>query len=120
MAHLTTNTRDYIIESLDAPLDADLVQAVLMRLNVHRGKYWANPDIGSRFYLMRRAKDVPRNLLLAKQYADEALDDLVPARAQSIITTAQRIEKGRIDLHIEITRLTGEKQIIIYFIQVGG
>lgn len=120
MAHLTTNTRDYIIQSLDTPLDADLVQAVLMRLNVHRGKYWANPDLGSRFYLMRRAKDVPRNLLLAKQYADEALDGLVPARAQSLITTAKRSEKGRVDLHIEVERLTGAKQIIIYFIQVGG
>lgn len=120
MASLTNQTRDYILESLDAPFDADLWQAVLMRLNTQRGKYWANPNLGSRFYLMRRSKDVARNRLFAKQYADEALADLTPERVAAITTTVTQSEQSRIDLQIEITRLTGDKQSIIYFVKVGG
>lgn len=120
MANLSVNTRDYVIASLDLPFDVELWQSVLMRLNTHRGGYWANPNLGSRFHLMRRSKDVARNRLIAKQYADEALRDLMPARVAAITTTVSQLEKGRINLKIEITRLTGDKQSIIYFVKVGG
>ena len=120
MAEINLKTRDYVIESLNKKFDVSLVQAVIMRLLVHRGKYWANPNLGSRFYLLRRSKDVPRNLLLAEQYAFEALDDLLESRVEDIDITATQSEKSRIDLLIEITQLTGEQQTILYFVPVGG
>lgn len=120
MASLHNQTRDYVVGSLDTPFDPDLWQAVLMRLNAHRGKYWANPNLGSRFYLMRRSKDVTRHRIIAKQYADEALADLIPTRVAAITTIATQSQKSRIDLNVEITKLTGDKQSIIYFVKVGS
>ncbi|AZN69314.1 hypothetical protein DX910_14710 [Acinetobacter haemolyticus] len=120
MANIDLKTRDYIVDSLDENFDADLFQAVIMRLNIHRGKYWANPNLGSRFYLLKRSKDVPRNKLLAIQYAEEALADLVPGRIADLDVTASQNERSRLNLHIEITLLTGQKQNIIYFVPVGG
>ena len=120
MASLTLDTKDYVLISLDEAFADDVTQAVCMRLNIHRGKYWANPNLGSRFYLLRRAKDVKRNLLLAKQYAEEALADLVPARLKSVTVEASRKQAGRIDLKIVVTRLTGQQQTILYFVPVGN
>ena len=120
MAQLDLKTRDYVIESLTQNFEVSLVKAVIIRLLTHRGKYWANPNLGSRFYLLRRSKDVPRNLLLAEQYAFEALEDLLDSRVEDIEITATQNEKSRIDLLIEITQLTGEKQTILYFVPVGG
>lgn len=120
MAEINLKTRDYVIESLNQKFDVSLIQAIIMRLLVHRGKYWANPNLGSRLHLLRRSKDVPRNLLLAEQYAYEALEDMEDSRVVNIDVTATQSEKSRIDLLIEITQLTGEKQSILYFVPVGG
>lgn len=120
MAKLDSKNRDYIIKTLAEKFSVELLQAILLRLTTHRGKYWRNPLLGSRFYLLHRSKDVPRNLQLAKQYAEEALADLVPNRVQSIDIQSYQTEKSRIDLSIEITLLTGQKQSILYFVPVGG
>lgn len=77
-------------------------------------------NLGSRLYTLRRSKDVPRMMQIVKQYAEEALSDLVPARLQSLVVSATQTIKSRVDLSIEITRLTGEKQTIPYFVAVGG
>lgn len=87
---------------------------------IHRRKYWANPNLGSRLYLLKRSKDLPRNLLLAKQYAEEALEDLVPSRFESITVSAKQSEKSRVDLIIDAVRITGESQKILYFVPVGN
>ncbi|MFW1840058.1 phage GP46 family protein [Acinetobacter gyllenbergii] len=120
MGIINLETKDYVLTSLDAAFNDDIVQSVCMRLNIHRGKYWADPNLGSRFYLLRRSKDVPRMLQTVRQYAEEALADLVPARVQALSVTANQTVKSRVDLNIEITRLTGEKQTIPYFVPVGG
>ena len=120
MGTINLETKDYVLTSLDAAFNDDVVQAVCLRLNIHRGKYWADPNLGSRLYLLRRSKDVPRMLQIVKQYAEEALADLVPARLQSLIVSATQSIKSRIDLSIEITRLTGERQTIQYFVPIGG
>ncbi|ENX33946.1 hypothetical protein F889_02610 [Acinetobacter colistiniresistens] len=120
MGTINLETKDYILTSLDAAFNDDVVQSVCLRLNIHRGKYWADPNLGSRFYLLRRSKDVPRMIQTVKQYAEEALADLIPTRLQSLAVIATQTVKSRIDLKIEITRLTGEKQSIPYFVAVGG
>lgn len=120
MGNINLETRDYVLMSLDSAFNDDVVQSACIRLNIHRYRYWADPDIGSRFYTLRRSKDVPRMLQIVKQYAEEALADLVPARLQSLIVSATQSIRSRIDLNIEITRLTGEKQTIQYFVPIGG
>ncbi|MBJ9952171.1 phage GP46 family protein [Acinetobacter bereziniae] len=120
MGLISLENKDYVLLSLDAAFGQDDVQCVCQRLNIHRGKYWANPNLGSRLYLLKRAKDLKRNVLLAKQYAEEALLDLVPSRFQSIIVTATQSEKNRVNLIIDATRLSGQKQTIQYFVPVGG
>lgn len=120
MGIINLESKDYVLLSLDAAFVNDDVQCVCQRLNIHRGKYWANSNLGSRFYLLKRSKDLLRNVLLAKQYAEEALLDLVPSRFESITVSAFQSEKSRIDLAIDVTRLTGESQKILYFVPVGA
>lgn len=120
MATIDLESKDYVLLSLDAAFINDDVQCVCQRLGIHRGKYWANGNLGSRLYLLSRSKDLPRNLLLAKQYAEEALEDLVPSRFESITVAASQSEKSRVDLTIDAVRITGESQKIMYFVPVGG
>lgn len=120
MGTINLEIKDYVLTSLDAAFNADVVQSVCQRLNIHRGKYWANPNLGSRLYTLRRSKDVPRMLQLVKQFAEEALSDLVPSRLDSVTVTTSQSVVSRIDLEIEIVRLTGESQKIPYFVAVGG
>ncbi len=120
MGTINLETKDYVLTSLDAAFNDDVVQVVCQRLNIHRGRYWADPNLGSRFYTLKRSKDVPRMLQIVKQYAEEALTDLVPNRLQDLVVSSTQTIKSRIDLKIEITRLTGEKQTIPYFVAIGG
>ena len=120
MGNINLETKDYVLTSLDAAFNDDVVQCVCARLNIHRGRYWADPNLGLRLYTLKRSKDVTRMLQILKQYAEEALADLVPARLQSLIVSTTQTIKSRIDLSIEITRLTGEKQTIQYFVPIGG
>ena len=120
MGNINLETKDYVLTSLDAAFNDDVVQCVCARLNIHRGRYWADPNLGSRLYTLKRSKDVTRMLQIVKQYAEEALADLIPNRLQALVVSTTQTIKSRIDLHIEITRLTGEKQTIQYFVTVGG
>lgn len=120
MGTINLESKDYVLLSLDATFINEDVQCVCQRLGIHRGKYWRDPNLGSRFYLLQRSKDLTRNVLLAKQYAEEAILDMVPTRFQSIVVNATQTVKSRVDLLIDVTRLTGEKQTIPYFVAVGG
>lgn len=120
MGTINLENKDYVLLSLDAAFGHDDVQCVCQRLNIHRGKYWADPKLGSRLYLLKRAKDLSRNLLLAKQYAEEALSDLVPSRFQSIAVNATQSQKSHVNLVIDVFPLTGQKQTIQYFVAVGA
>lgn len=120
MAAINLETKDYVLLSLDATFVNDDVQCVCQRLGIHRGKYWANKNLGSRLYLLKRSKDLRRNILLAKQYAEEALFDLVPSRFESIAVSASQSEQSRVDLTIDAVSITGESQKILYFVPVGG
>ncbi|WP_151730363.1 phage GP46 family protein [Acinetobacter junii] len=120
MATINLETKDYVLMSLDAVFSKDEVQAICQRLNIHRAKYWAKPNLGSRFYTLKRSKDVPRMIQIVEQYAEEALAGLVPDRFASILVNAVQTVQSRVDLDIEVTRLSGQKQTIQYFVPVGG
>lgn len=120
MGIINLETKDYVLLSLDATFTDDDEQAICQSLNIHRRKYWANPNKGSRLYTLRRSKDVPRMLQLVKQFAEEALEHLVPTRFENIDVTTTQSRATQIDLKIDVTRFTGQKQTIQYFVPVGG
>ena len=112
--------KDYVIHSLNQAFTQDEIQSVLICLHQHRGKHFAKPDQGSYLYKLRRAKDVERNKVLARQYAEQALAHFVSDRFRNISVHAARTEAGRIDLTIELIKLSGQSQIIHYFVKIGG
>jgi len=107
-------SRDYVIANGSVQLDPanGLLNAAYLRLMTPLGSYWADPDLGSKLYLLRRMKDLPRVAVLAKQYAEQALAPLIKdGRASVIDVSTQRTKSadvsGRLNLLIEITDAGG-------------
>lgn len=120
MAAIDLTSFDYVQLSLNQAFKPDDIQCICQCLNIHRGKYWADPNFGSRLYTLRRSKDVARTVLLAKQYAEEALAHFVPTRFRSIAVEATQRERHRIELNIDVTTLSNRAEKIQYFVSVGG
>ena len=69
-----------------------LGNAVYLRVMTPRGSWWADPTLGSRLHELRREKDVPRLTILARQYAQQALQPLVDAgRADAVDVQVERL-----------------------------
>jgi phage gp46-like protein len=78
---------------------ADLSNAAYLRITVPLGSYWGDPTLGSKLYLLRRAKDIERNRSLAIQYTREALQPLIAdKRADRIDVDATWAHDGRLEL----------------------
>ena len=79
-AQLNPTTGDYTGSRI-----SHLGNAVYLRLCTHLGAWWADKTLGSRLHELQREKDVPRINILARQYAEQALEPLITdGRAQSI------------------------------------
>ena len=88
-----------------------LANAVYLRLMVPLGSWFASPTLGSRLHELQREKDVPRIAVLARQYAQQALQALLDdGRAQDLLITSQQAGNGRLWLHIELTDASGQRQ----------
>lgn len=88
-----------------------LQNAVYLRLKTPLGSYWADPDMGSRLHELRREKDLPRVHMLAKQYAQQALQPLLDdGRAQSITVESFDDRAGWLLLLITVTDGRGASQ----------
>lgn len=88
-----------------------LANAVYLRLMVPLGGWWADPALGSRLHELRRQKDLDRIAVLARQYAEQALQPLIDAgRARSIVVTTERPGDGRLLLRIEVVDAGGRQQ----------
>jgi phage gp46-like protein len=71
--------------------------------------------IGSRLWLLARAKQVDETLRLAEDYAREALDWLVAdGLAAEVAVAAAWIARGVMELTVTITPPAGEPQAFIY------
>lgn len=102
---IDTRTGSYTGQSIN-----NLQNAVYLRLMTPRGSYWADVNLGSLLYTLEREKDVQRVSLLAKQYAEQALQPLInDGRAVDIQVTTVQPHNGRLHLHIEVTQQAGEK-----------
>jgi phage gp46-like protein len=113
-SRIDPNTADY-----DGSRIADLGNAVYLRLMTPRGTYWSDPNFGSRLHLLRREKDLARVALLAKQYAEEALQPLLDDdRATAVRVTTPRID-GRMRLGVEVEDATGGVQYFEHPVEVA-
>ncbi|TBV12748.1 phage GP46 family protein [Stutzerimonas kirkiae] len=113
-AGINPNTRDLSGERISS-----LANAVYLRLMVPKGSYWADPELGSLLYTLRREKDRQRVSTLAVQYAREALQGLLDdGRASAVDVTAEQPRDGRLLLQIEVTDAAGCTQTFTHHVQV--
>lgn len=120
-ARIDPVTRGYVF--LNGAIERDaaggLGNAVYLRLMTPLGSYWADVTLGSRLHEITREKDLARNELLARQYAEQALVPIVQdGRAKSITVTTQR-EPGRLDLLVEVVSAAGERLVFKYPVKVS-
>ena len=121
-AFISPLSGDYVIVN-DVPV-ADpaggLANAVYLRLMTPLGGWWADPTLGSRLHELVREKDVPRVQILAKQYAETALQPILDdGRAKSITITVEQPFYGRLNMEIEVIDARGERFIFNHPVQVG-
>lgn len=85
-----------------------LENAVYLRLTTPQGSYWADPSLGSRLHELKREKDVSRVRMLARQYAEQALNPLLnDGRATALEVSTQEPRSGWLILLITITDAAG-------------
>lgn len=121
-ALINPTTRDYVL--LDGAIKRDpangLLNACYLRLTVELGSYWEDISLGSKLYLLRREKDVARVVVLAKQYAEQALAPIVAdGRATKIKVTATQPGNGRLYLLIDVISAGGEQLTFKHPVSVG-
>lgn len=99
---------------------ADLSNAVYLRIMVPLGSYWADPTLGSKLYLLRRAKDIERNKTLAIQYTREALQPLIDdKRADRIDVSAVWAHDGRLQLLGEVYQAGQQVAAFAHYVKVA-
>lgn len=97
---------------------AGMLNAVYLRLRQQRGSYWGDKTLGSRLHLLK--KDVPRVQILARQYTEEALKDLLDAgRINSLAITIRQPERGKLEIYGEARLPTGVPFSFTHFVQVS-
>ncbi len=110
------------------PLSADytgqrittLANAVYIRLMTPLGSYWADPLLGSRLHELAREKDLSRVGMLAKQYAELALQPLMTRGDVSDITVeTEQPHNGWLKLRITVEMASGERQTFNHPVRVG-
>lgn len=120
-AYLNPLTGNY--ELLDGRLVLDAAQglgnAVYLRLMTPLGSYWADVALGSRLHELQREKDLARVAVLARQYAEDALQPLIDdGRAQDVEVITQRPHDGRLLLLVTVTDSGGTKRTFQHHVQV--
>ncbi len=104
-------TADYVL--LDGAAQRDpangLANAVYIRLITPLGSYWRDVTLGSRLHELQRQKDLNRIGILAKQYAETALQPIIDdGRATAIDISTEQLHNGRLNLLIQVTSATNE------------
>ena len=104
-ALLNPQTGGYVVNQSAQSIENELY----IRLVTPLGSYWADAALGSRLHELRRQKHLTRIEVLAKQYAEQALQPLIKSkRAQSIQVTASAPQRGWLKLHIEAVDAAGD------------
>lgn len=118
-------TNDYTLEGMDALPSTGkraLAEAAYLRLLTPKGSYFADNDLGSELYKLKRSKDVPRNRRQAVRWALEALEPLrVPYYLNDITVTAMSADnKGYLSVQAILTTADGSQITTTINVQVAG
>lgn len=99
---LNPQTGDYTDKSI-----CTLQNAIYIRLKTPKGSYWADPELGSLLHLLEREKDLKRVGMIAKQYAEEALEPLLKMGRADHIEVSPQQEVGGLILFIQVQTAQG-------------
>lgn len=115
-ALLNPATGDYLLNQSAQGIENE----VYVRLVTPLGSYWADPALGSRLHELRRQKDLPRMAVLAKQYAEQALQPILDARrARRINVAASLARRGRLRLNIAAVDASGRSLNLIHEVRLA-
>nr|DAX46230.1 MAG TPA: hypothetical protein [Caudoviricetes sp.] len=115
-ALLNPATGDYLLNQSAQGIENE----VYVRLVTPLGSYWAEPALGSRLHELRRQKDLPRIAVLAKQYAEQALQPILDARrARRINVAASLARRGWLRLDIEAEDMSGRNLPLIHEVRLA-
>lgn len=115
-ALLNPATGDYLLNQSAQGIENE----VYVRLVTPLGSYWAEPALGSRLHELRRQKDLPRIAVLAKQYAEQALQPILDAhRARRINVAASLARRGRLRLNIAAVDASGRSLNLIHEVRLA-
>lgn len=108
-------TGDYTGEAIDT-----LANAVYIRLMTPLGSWWADTLLGSKLHTLQREKDKSRVRLLARQYAEQALQPLLDdGRASAVVVQAEGYQPGWLLLLITVTSAGNEPQTWTFPVKVS-
>jgi len=101
-----------------------LANAIYLRLMTPLGSYWAAPLMGSRLHELQRAKAVSNVGLIAKQYAEQALAELVAdgrARSLEVEVNVQSMADASKSMAMQITVVdaTGQRHTFPHVVRVA-
>lgn len=118
-------TNDYALESISAlPIHGKgaLAEAAYLRLLTPKGSYFADIELGSELYKLKRSKDVPRNRRQAVRWATEALEPLRKAYylTDITVTAMDAANKGYLVLQAILTTANGSQTTTTINVQVAG
>lgn len=83
--------------------------------------WWADPDFGSRLWLLLREKETAGVLIRAKAYADEALLWFVDEGiVRSVAVAASWVRRGVLGITIDMVRLDGSRYTELFDFSLGG
>lgn len=98
-----------------------LLTLIFMSLMIPRGSWFANPLLGSRLHLLRKAKCLPATERLLKDYIAEALRWLRDGgKITSLEISTERIpSRGRINFTVAAVGSDGEPVTYSNFVRVA-
>lgn len=105
----TTGDYNYMNGRVQLDPTNGLANAVYLRLMTPLGGWWRDATLGSRLHELVRQKDLSRISVLAKQYAQTALQPIVDdGRALKIEVSTEQLHNGRLNLLVEVTSASNE------------
>ena len=115
-------TLDYSVVNgaLVRDVSGGLLNAIVIRILTPLGSYWYDSTIGSKLYLLRRAKDIVGIDLIAKEYVLQALQALIDdGRATAVDVVTSLPYSGWLTMLVTVTSATGQRVTFEHPIQVG-
>ena len=116
---------DYTLEGSNSPPytgSQALAEAAYLRLLTPKGSYFADSELGSELYKLKRSKDVPRMRRQALAWVREALE---PLRAPYYLTDISvniglMSKSGYLPMQAVLTQADGSQTTTTINVQVAG